>query len=55
MFVVCEEHLERAIEEFVDELLQAPDIYLLSDVKFKDWTPPVTCQFCSQNPKYLVL
>jgi len=26
MYVVCKEHIEKALEEFVDELEEAPDV-----------------------------
>jgi len=44
MFVVCEKHLEDAIEEFVEVYEQPPDIYKLDEVSFTD-----------EPPKYLVV
>lgn len=38
MYVVCKEHLEIAIDMFVDEYEEAPDIVDLEETKFKDWT-----------------
>ena len=55
MYVVCNEHLDIAIEEFVDIYEQPPDIYELDKVKFTDWTSPRTCDFCDKVPKYLVV
>ena len=40
MYVVCLEHLERAIDEFVDEYEMPPDVHLLSDITFTEWTAP---------------
>lgn len=55
MYVVCEEHVDMAIDEFMDEYLQVPDLYLLEDLEFNDWTPPDKCDFCNVSPKYLVI
>lgn len=44
MFVVCKEHLELAIERFVDEYEDAPDVVDLKETHFKDWNPPPTCE-----------
>lgn len=55
MFIVCSEHLEQAIDEFVEAYEASPDIHLLSDIAFKEWTAPHSCEFCSQPPKYLVV
>lgn len=55
MYVVCEQHLERAIDEFVEVYNGPPDLYLLEKVSFTDWTAPSTCDFCDMPPKYLVV
>ena len=55
MYVVCNEHLEDAIEEFVEVYEQSPDIYELEKVSFTDWASPHSCNFCEKMPKYLVL
>lgn len=55
MFVVCREHLDDAIEEFVDVYEQPPDLYELDSVSFTDWAQPNYCSFCSKPPKYLVV
>ncbi len=56
MYVVCNEHLEEAIEEFVEIFEQPPDIYELEKVSFTDWgKSPHSCNFCERIPKYLVL
>jgi len=55
MYVVCNEHLEDAIEEFVETFEQSPDIYELEEVSFTDWASPHTCHYCERPPKYLVL
>jgi CxxH/CxxC protein (TIGR04129 family) len=54
MYVVCNEHLEDAIEEFVEVYEQSPDIYELEKVSFTDWASPHSCNFCEKMPKYLV-
>ncbi|MEW6724161.1 MAG: CxxH/CxxC protein [Bacillota bacterium] len=56
MYVVCKEHLEEAIDAFLEVYEdQAPDIYLLADLYFSEWTAPCTCEFCDKPPKYLVV
>ena len=55
MYVVCNEHLEDAIEEFVETFEQSPDIYELEEVSFTDWASPHNCHYCERPPKYLVL
>lgn len=55
MFVVCEEHLDEAIDDFLEEFEEPPDLYNLEDVTFTRWTAPPTCQFCDRAPKYLVV
>lgn len=55
MYVCCREHLELAIDHFVDEYEDAPDIYKLSEVSFTAWTIPPRCDFCDEYPIYLVV
>lgn len=55
MYVVCDEHIEQAIEEFVDVYEMPPDIYLLDKVSFTDWCAPHYCDMCYNPPKYLVV
>ncbi|WP_352404809.1 MULTISPECIES: CxxH/CxxC protein [Sporanaerobacter] len=55
MYVVCNEHLEKAIEDFVEIYEQSPDIYELDKTSFTDWTSPHTCDYCDKAPKYLVV
>ncbi len=55
MYVVCEKHLEEAIEEFVEIYEMPPDIYFLEKVSFTDWTSPNHCDKCDMPPRYLVV
>ena len=55
MYVVCGEHLEEAIEDFVEIYEQPPDIYELEKISFTDWMAPKDCDLCSKIPKYLVV
>ncbi len=49
MYVVCNEHLEEAIEEFVEIFEQPPDIYELEKVSFTDWaSPPIVVIFVKE-------
>jgi CxxH/CxxC protein (TIGR04129 family) len=55
MYVVCNDHLETAIEDFVETYEQSPDIYELDKVSFKDWASPNNCEYCNKAPRFLVL
>ncbi|MGE5560458.1 MAG: CxxH/CxxC protein [Chloroflexota bacterium] len=59
IFAVCVDHVERALEEYVDELLRAPDVYLIDDPDAAAATGgreiPKTCRFCSEPAKYLII
>jgi len=55
MYIVCGEHLDRAIDDFVEVYETSPDLYLLEKVKFTDWNSPKTCDFCEHIPTYLVV
>ncbi|UUZ82518.1 CxxH/CxxC protein [Paenibacillus sp. P26] len=55
MHVVCKEHLELAIDMFVDEYEDAPDIVDLEVTKFSGWDPPPHCERCSAPGRFLVI
>ncbi len=55
MYVVCREHLEEAIDEFVEVYGAAPDVHVLEATHFTDWSPPEHCQYCENGPIYLVV
>lgn len=55
MYVCCIEHLELALDTFVDEYEQPPDVYRLDEVSFTAWTNPARCDFCEEPPFYLVV
>ncbi len=57
MYVVCKEHLELAIDRFVDEYEEAPDIIDLQQTAFTAWTPPERCEEhgCGQEGRFLVI
>lgn len=55
MYVCCKEHLELALDEFVDEYEDAPDVYVLEEVSFTAWSVPARCDFCDQYPVFLVV
>ena len=55
MYVVCDEHLSDAIDDFVEVYEQPPDLYELEKVSFTDWISPHKCDFCVRTPKYLVV
>jgi CxxH/CxxC protein (TIGR04129 family) len=57
MHVVCKDHLELAIDRFIDEFEDAPDIVDLRVTHFKEWTPEAHCQEreCEQEAIFLVV
>jgi len=55
MYVVCAEHLEQALDEFVEIYEACPDVYVLDKVNFTDWEAPSCCDFCKKGPIYLVV
>jgi len=54
-YVVCPDHLDEAIEEFLDAYEASPDIHRLKDITFTEWTAPPVCHFCSRAPEFLVV
>lgn len=55
MYVVCKEHLERALDEFVEIYEACPDVHVLEKVNFTDWDAPSCCDFCNKSPDFLVV
>lgn len=55
LYCVCEEHLARAIDEFLEIYEMPPDIYVLEQVSFTDWSAPSHCDFCDKMPEFLVV
>ncbi|MBW7475666.1 CxxH/CxxC protein [Paenibacillus oenotherae] len=55
MYCVCKEHIELAIDKFVDEYEDAPDIVDLIETKFTEWEAPATCEMCENIALYLVV
>lgn len=55
MYVVCKDHLELAIDMFLDEYEDAPDIVNLEETHFSDWDPPKRCEKCMEPGRYLVV
>lgn len=55
MHVVCKDHVEIAIDEFVDEYEEAPDIVDLQKTHFANWEPPTHCEHCKELARFLVV
>lgn len=59
VIAACAEHLERALEEYVDDYLRAPDVFLADDPDLVVATggrpAPPDCQFCRARAKYVVI
>ncbi|MBN2981133.1 MULTISPECIES: CxxH/CxxC protein [Cohnella] len=55
MYCVCKEHVELAIDKFVDEYEDAPDLVDLKTTKFSDWDPPKSCDWCEEPAIVLVV
>lgn len=54
MLVACEEHIDHAIEQFLEELEQPPALHRLDSATFTQWAVPKQCHFCSRKPVYLL-
>ena len=55
MYCVCKACIEEAIEKFVDEFEDAPDMVDLKDTEFADWDPPRKCDLCEEKAEFLVV
>jgi len=55
MYVVCKDHVEIAIDEFVDAYEEAPDIVDLEKTHFANWEPPTHCEHCQASARFLVV
>lgn len=55
MYCVCKECIEHAIERFVDEYEDAPDMVDLKETEFADWDPPRKCDLCESAAEVLVV
>lgn len=55
MYVVCKDHLEIAIDQFVDEYEEAPDVVDLMQARFSRWEPPAHCERCQGEARFLVV
>ncbi|WP_274365022.1 CxxH/CxxC protein [Paenibacillus thermotolerans] len=57
MYCVCEEHLEIAIDRFIDEHEDAPDVVDLNEASFAAWEPPALCTEpeCGRKARFLVV
>jgi CxxH/CxxC protein (TIGR04129 family) len=55
MYCVCREHVELAIDKFVDEYEDAPDIVSLQTTTFSAWQPPEHCEWCENAAEVLVI
>ncbi len=55
MYCVCREHVELAIDKFVDEYEDAPDLVNLQTTTFSAWTAPEHCEWCGNPAEILVV
>jgi CxxH/CxxC protein (TIGR04129 family) len=55
MHVVCKDHVEIAIDEFVDEYEEAPDVVDLQKTHFAHWAPPEHCEHCQSLSRFLIV
>ncbi|MCR3920977.1 MAG: CxxH/CxxC protein [Firmicutes bacterium] len=53
MYVACQEHIDHAIEAYIDKFERSPDLYLLDRIDIGE-TKPERCHFCERTPVYLV-
>jgi CxxH/CxxC protein (TIGR04129 family) len=50
----CKEHLEIVIDEFVDEVEQAPDIIHIGDFTGPEEKRPTGCMFCGKEVDFVL-
>ncbi len=55
MYCVCKACVEHALERFVDEFEDAPDMVDLKETEFADWDPPRKCDLCEEAAEILVV
>jgi CxxH/CxxC protein (TIGR04129 family) len=55
VFTVCMEHVEQAIDTYVNDYGQPPDLYRLDTVRFADWQPSGVCSFCNSKAVLLIV
>ncbi|WP_274654887.1 CxxH/CxxC protein [Paenibacillus humicola] len=55
MYCVCKKHVELAIDKFVDEYEDAPDLVDLTSTTFTAWEAPATCDLCGEAAAVLVV
>ncbi|MGE5552223.1 MAG: CxxH/CxxC protein [Bacteroidota bacterium] len=55
MYAVCADHLETAIDDFLEAYGAPPDVHLFRATPFTGWTPPPRCHYCREEPIYLVI
>ncbi|MBB6634085.1 CxxH/CxxC protein [Cohnella thailandensis] len=55
MYCVCKEHVELAIDKFVDEYEDAPDLVNLGETSFSAWEKPKHCQWCDGPAEILIV
>lgn len=55
MYCVCKTDIEKALDRFVDEYEDAPDVVDLKETQFADWDPPRKCDFCDEAAEFLVV
>ena len=54
MYVACAEHIEQAIDLYVDKHELSPDLHLLGSLSHKDPKTPAHCIYCTRPPVYLL-
>ncbi len=54
MLVVCEEHLEIALDVIVDDYEKAPELLTMEQAGLAEEQPARTCEYCQQPARYTV-
>lgn len=54
MLLACEEHLDRALDEFTERRREPPDLFLPSQVDTDNCEEEKTCSFCSREAVYVL-
>jgi len=54
MIAACHEHLERAIDEFIDKYQSSPDMFRRDQLSQEETDVPDKCGYCAEPAVYLV-
>jgi CxxH/CxxC protein (TIGR04129 family) len=54
VLLACDEHLDRALDEFTERHREPPDLFLLNQVAIDNREGERACSFCSREAVYVL-